>query len=289
MTVSESHFREIRTRIAQCIQELPALPVVVSRVLEESQKENVTATTLEKLIGSDQALAAKTLRVVNSAYYGMSKKIDSLSQAVVILGMQQIRNLVLSVSAMGLLSGQTPKQKQAHRNHWMHALATASAALTLARKKRIPSHEQEVAFIAGLLHDIGRLFLFTNFTEAYCAIDERARAGERLEWVEKQELGLTHSQVGQVLGHVWNFPDRICALMGEHEGPFTEDSNTLGLIVHISHQIADHLLWNPHALEAIDPVALAWMSDLEEEMFQIKNEVEAKIYAYEMLFGLLAA
>lgn len=289
MPPNESTFQETRARIAQLIQELPSLPIVVTKVLEETQKENVSATTIERLIGSDAALTAKTLRVVNSAYYGMSKQIESLSQAVVILGIQQLRNLVLSIGAMGAFRATTSAQKEAHRQHWMHSIASASAAITLARKRRVGTHDQEVAFVAGLLHDLGRLFLFTNFAETYIDIDRRAKNGEDLLDLERRHLGLTHSQVGQVLAHVWKFPDRLGELMGAHEGPFTDDSNTMGLIVHVAHLLADQVTWDPDALDRIDPVAKKWLDQFEEEVFQIRNEVEAKIYAYEMLYGMLAA
>lgn len=289
MPQNESAFQETRARIAQLVQELPSLPLVITKVLEETQKENVSATTIERLIGSDAALTAKTLRVVNSAYYGMSRQIESLSQAVVILGIQQLRNLVLSIGAMGVFRAATSTQKEAHRQYWMHSVASASAAITLARKRRVPTHDQEVAFVAGLLHDFGRLFLFTNFTETYIEIDKRAKSGENLQDLERRLLGLTHTQVGQVLAYVWKFPGRLAELMGEHEGPFADDTNTMGLIVHVSHLLADQVTWDPDAMERLDPVAKKWLDQFEEELFQIRNEVEAKIYAYEMLYGMLAA
>lgn len=289
MPSNESSFQETRARIAHLIQELPSLPIVVTKVLEETQKENVSATAIERLIGSDAALTAKTLRVVNSAYYGMSKQIESLSQAIVILGIQQLRNLVLSIGAMGMFRAVTTAQKEAHRQHWMHSIASASAAITLARKRRVSAHDQEVAFVAGLLHDIGRLFLFTNFTETYIELDQRYKNGDDLQSLERRHLGLTHAQVGQVLAHVWRFPDRLGELMGAHEGPFADESNTMGLIIHVSHLLADLVTWDPDALERLDPTAKKWLEQFEEEVFQIRNEVEAKIYAYEMLYGMLAA
>src|SRR4051794_5341481 len=90
----------LRQSIERAMTDLPALPNVVSRVLEEAEKPDASAAAIEKMIAADQALTSKVLRVVNSAYYGLSGQVTSLGQAIVILGLPQIRNLVLSVSAM---------------------------------------------------------------------------------------------------------------------------------------------------------------------------------------------
>ncbi len=289
MSFNDPELISIRAKIARAIQELPALPIVVTKVLEETQRETVSATEIERLIGSDPAIATKTLRIVNSAYYGMSKQIGSLSQAVVILGVQQLRNLVLSVGAMSMFKAQTVSVKEAHHKFWLHSIASASAGLTLARKKCLPSHEQEVAFVGGLLHDIGRLFLFTNFTDTYLEVDRRYREGEDLEVLEMRVLGLTHAQVGQVLARIWHFPDPLAELMGSHSGPFDSETDTLLLTMHVAHLLADQVLFNPDALQRLDPFAAEWLNGFDEEVLQIQNEVEARVCSFEKIYGLLAA
>src|SRR5215207_6784467 len=93
----------VRTSIEKSVQDLPALPTVVMRILKETESTDTCAQTIERMLGSEQALASKVLRVVNSAYYGLSGQVTSLSQAVMILGMPQVRNLVLSVSAVSVM------------------------------------------------------------------------------------------------------------------------------------------------------------------------------------------
>lgn len=289
MAFDDPELNNIRGKIARAIQELPALPVVVTKVLEVTQRETVSATEIERLIGSDPAIATKTLRIVNSAYYGMSKQIGSLSQAVVILGVQQLRNLVLSISAMSLFKAQSVSARDAHHKFWLHSIASASAGLTLARKRGLPSHEQEVAFVGGLLHDVGRLFLFTNFTETYLEIDRRFREGEVLEDLEMSLLGLTHAQVGQVLAQVWHFPEPLSELMGSHNGPFNSETDTLLLTMHVAHLLADQVLFDPNALSRLDPFASQWLDGFDEEVLQIQIEVEARVDSFEKIYGLLAA
>lgn len=279
----------IRTRIARAIQELPAVPAVVIRVLRETTNENVSAGELEKLLAADQALSAKALRVVNSAYYGMSRQIESLSQAVVILGIQQLRNLVLSLSAMSMIKPQTTAQKEIHRRFWIHSVASANAAQALARAKKLSTADQELAYIAGLLHDVGRLFLFTNFMETYMEIERRSGEGEPLDRVEKQNLGLTHAQVGQVLAHVWRFPERLGGLMGEHDGPFDGNSQPLAMVLHLAHCSANAILWRTPIETFAQTEPLLWMGWQPEDWAGFCQDMERKIVAYEGLYGTLAA
>jgi putative nucleotidyltransferase with HDIG domain len=280
----------IRARIARAVQELPALPTVVMRVLRETQNEAVSATHLEKLIGSDQAIASKALRIVNSAYYGMSKQVDSLSQAVVILGIQQLRNLVLSISAMSMIKAQTPTQRELHRRFWNHSLASAIGAQSLARAQRLPSTDQEFAYVAGLLHDIGRLFLFTNFTETYVELEKRACGAESLKRLEIETLGLTHAQVGQVLAHVWKFPERLADIMSDHEGPFDQGSqNPVAMCVHVAHLAANDIVYGEDVAEVPHPFVLQWLGMKEDDLSGLRNEIESKVKAYDTMYGQAAA
>src|ERR1700712_3732037 len=122
--VQETNINFVRRQIARALQDLPALPSVVGKVLSETENPNATAASIEKMISSDQVLASKVLRVVNSAYYGLSGQVTSLGQAIVILGMQQIRNLVLSVCALSQVKPTTPRQHEVLKQFWLHSFGT---------------------------------------------------------------------------------------------------------------------------------------------------------------------
>lgn len=281
MNPNDPQLQQIRARIARAIQELPALPNVVMRVLRETQNETISATHLEKLIGTDQAIASKALRIVNSAYYGMSKQVDTLSQAVVILGIQQLRNLVLSLSAMSMIKAQTPAQREMHRKFWTHSLATAIGAQQLTRHKRLNVTEQEFSYVAGLLHDVGRLFLFTNFTETYLEIERLVESGHTLRNAEIEALGLTHAQVGQVLAHVWKFPERLSEVMVNHEGPFNADSCQVTMAVHAAHVLALQPGNATEAPEGLDPYVAEWLALTQEDWATLRADIHQKLVAYE--------
>ncbi len=280
----------MREYVQKALQDLPALPQVLTRVLEETQREEVSASELEDILGTDQAVASRTLKVVNSAYYGLSKEVDSLTQATVILGIQQIRNLVLSISALSVMKSSTQKLKDLQQQFWLASIGTAFGAQSLARLKKLPLKEVELCFIGGLFHDLGRLFLFTNLTENYVQVEERVRStGKSLAVLERAMLGMSHTEVGGAMARHWNFPDSLVPFLEAHEGPFTGDEQPRLFVVHIAQGLAAEAFpsWIP--VSARDDVAHGW-ADLETEAQEaIRAEIAGRVAEFEGMFGLLAA
>jgi putative nucleotidyltransferase with HDIG domain len=288
MTLSIDN-RFLRRTIEKAVRDLPALPAVVSRVLVEMEKPNTGAAQLEKFIATDQALTMKVLRVVNSAYYGLPGQVSSLGQAIVILGQQQIRNLLLSVGAISNLHARTPRQLETLRQFWKHSFSTASAAQNLAHIKGLSSKDIEVAFVGGLLHDIGRLFLFVNFTEVYD--DLVTYAGERDMVVEEAEtmfLGMSHGEIGEEMARTWRLPEVLCNLIGRHEGPFQVGSEPLEMVVHYSDCLTKHLYFPPesHHLIKVDSYAQEWLALSPEDVEAVRQGVEQHMQEAIDILGL---
>ncbi len=282
----------VQKSIEKALADLPALPSVVTRVLHETESPSVSAAAIEKLIATDQALASKVLRVVNSAYYGLSGQVTSLGQAIVILGMQQIRNLVLSVGAMSALKTTTPRQQEVLKLFWLHSFAAAACGGLICKKKKVPAREAEAVFVAGLLHDIGRLFLFATFTQTYDQVIKFA--SEKKIVVERAEvllLGMNHGGIGAEMAKKWNLPPLLVDLIGTHEGPFTEGDDPMKFVLHYADTLTKHLYF-PNCEPApvdIDPCAIAWLDFSAEDEEWIRSETEMKIEEASALFGLLAA
>lgn len=291
MTLSVDN-RFLRKTIEKALKDLPALPAAVAKILSEIENPNVSAAQLEKLIATDQGLASRVLRVVNSAYYGLSGQVSSLSQAVVILGIQQVRNLVLSVGAISNIQPRTARQRETMRLFWQHSFGTAAATEIILNFKRIPQKDVETAFVGGLLHDIGRLFLFVNFTEIY---DDLIRySSERQIPVEEAEMafmGLTHSQVGAEMAVAWKLPITITNLIAHHEGPFTEEDSPLEMAVHLGDWLTKTTYYSEEQIMqyAADPIAFAWLGMSEQELETLKNATMARIEDAAALLGLDAA
>src|SRR5579862_3113865 len=235
----------VRMSIEKSLRDLPALPDIVARVLKETENQDVSAQNVEKLLSSDQALASKVLRVVNSAYYGLSGQITNLSQAIMILGMPQVRNLVLSVSAISAMKPKTPRQHETLKLFWLHAFGTAAVTQIIAQQKRMKVNDVEALFLGGLLHDIGRLFLFSMFTQTYDQVIKYALDKEiTVPEAEVKLLGLNHSQIGAAMAEAWKLPRPLVDLIARHEGPFDLGCDPTIFAVHAGDNLTQHLYFN---------------------------------------------
>jgi len=202
---------------------------------------NASAEELNRLISLDQGLASKILRIVNSAYYGFPKRISTITHAVVILGFNTVRNLVLGVSAFGLLSQKSTPTGLNRVKFWEHSVAAAVAAGILAKRKQIRNRNVvEEAFIGGLLHDIGELFLDCYFPVQY-AVTLAHAAREEISMLEAERaiLGLDHVMIGRQIAERWNFPPSLMAAVGANDDPVPEaDHFESAALVHAANWIA---------------------------------------------------
>ena len=188
------------------LHQLPAIPAVVQEVVASFSQPNVDIDKLAGKIGQDQALTAKILRVSNSSFYGFPRKIASLHDAVVIMGFAGVRSLVLStglIHAFEQASGGTLNRAE----YWKRSLRVATYAKAVAScLKQSP----EIAFTAGLLHDIGQLVLDTCLPEQYQqAIDKAQAENCDLMTAEAAVLGFQHDALGAEVARRWNFPTVI--------------------------------------------------------------------------------
>lgn len=284
----------VKTSIEKSVQDLPALPGVVTRILKETEDPDTCAQTIERMIGMEPALASKVLRVVNSAYYGLSGQVTSLAQATVILGLQQVRNLVLSVGAFSTMKPKTPRQNQMMESFWLHSFGTAAATQCISQRKKLSITEGETAFVGGLLHDIGRLFLFSNFTQTYDQVVAYADHKKvQVEVAEKKLLGLTHSDVGMQMAIHWKLPKALVRIIGGHEGPFKDDTAPDPLLysVHIGDWLTKGLYFDGEQVPIQNPpaIVLDWLGFSDQDLDLLRQETGQKIEDAKEMYGLLAA
>ncbi|MEA2551919.1 MAG: hypothetical protein QOJ65_95 [Fimbriimonadaceae bacterium] len=278
--------------IDKALEDLPAMPGIIIRVLEETEKPEPSAAIIEAIISSDQAIAAKVLRIVNSAYYGVPGRISSLGQAVVILGTQQVRNLVLSAAAMSVLPAKVPGQHEALRSFWTHSYATATAAQLISRVKELTSVDAETVFVGGLLHDIGRLFLLTHFPEMYeDALTRAIQSGGGLEDYEALVFGARHNEIGAAIAERWELPAQLIEIIRDHEGPFRDGAPLPILVVHAADAMAKTLFGSGAALLNfdIDPVAQEWLGFAPADYQSLRDEAIERVEEATGTYGLLSA
>jgi putative nucleotidyltransferase with HDIG domain len=218
----ELQHKELDTLVAR-IGDLPAMPTIAVRIMEMISDPSTSANRLQAMISRDQALTAKVLKIANSAMFGVSRDISTLSHAVVILGFSTIRSIVLAASTKSIYHGGRQVAGFSTKLLWQHALASASIARMIAVVKK--GLDVEEAFIAGLLHDIGKSVLNNNFHEKYSQVVQTAyNTGGEFQEVEKQIIGFDHTQVGALVARKWNLSMSFEDAILFHHSPENADA-----------------------------------------------------------------
>ncbi len=201
------HLDELLAEIA----ELRPLPAVATRIVQLTEDDRFSAHELATVIASDQALTARLLRLGNSAYYGASRKIGTVRDAVVLLGFRTVRQVSL---ASCLMEDQRPLSHLDYEDFWQFSIATGLLAEILAR---VEGHHQDVAFTAGVVHNIGLLALDQHRPALVGEVLARARTqSETLHQAERGLFGFTDADLGGALTEHWNFPAPLCNAVREH-------------------------------------------------------------------------
>ncbi len=212
----------LKSQIMQKIEEVPSLPAIVYKVMELVNSDKSSAPDFEKVVASDQALAARMLRMANSSFYSLSRKVSTISDAVVYLGHNTIRSLVLGATTSSLFKRNLPAYGYQHEGLWQHANIVASLSREVAASARLTSEEIESCYVAGLLHDIGKLILGPFAQKQAENFTTRLEAGNDILVVEQELLGFTHCDIGRILLDKWKLPKNLVETVYHHHQP--EDS-----------------------------------------------------------------
>jgi|GEM_PF-779234 putative nucleotidyltransferase with HDIG domain len=210
--------------------DIAPLPAIVMELIASLGREQINSHELAQKLGSDPALTARTLRLANSSFYGRSNQVSTIDQAIAILGYNSIRTLV-TASAVVAHFPETRCVGFDHAGFWRHSIGTALWARALARRL---GHNQDQAFMTGILHDIGRLVLVTRWPRRYQAVLLRHRAACPLALAERQEFDADHAAAGALLMRHWHFPAFFGEVIAAHHDTATQDPACLLL------QLANH-------------------------------------------------
>lgn len=201
-------------QLVEEIADLRPLPPVAAQVLQIAEGEHFSAHELAQAISSDPALTARVLRAANSAYYGFPRHITTVRDAVVLLGFRQVRSVALAACAVGAMP---VRETIDTRLFWRHAVTVALLAQSMARAER--GAQEEEAFTAGVLHNIGRLALDQARPDQFREAVMLARAGRMtLHEAERDIFGFTDAEVGGALALRWQFPADLALAIARHAG-----------------------------------------------------------------------
>lgn len=207
-------FRHFERSLGENENMMPALPQALVRVQKAIQDTGVSAKDLAEVILHDPSLTASVLRLANSAYYRHSRaNIRTITSAIVLLGFETIRNLALGLSVYNMLN-RLPRARN-YRSIWRHSLCCAVCAQRFARCMDLPVPEE--AFVAGLLHDMGKLILGQFFPEHYAQVLNASEKGKSLIGAENEVLKCSHLDAGMFIASYWSFPSDIVEAIGQHE------------------------------------------------------------------------
>lgn len=211
---------------------LPSLPAIFVQIRDVISQPSSSASQISNVIDKDTSLSAKLLRIVNSALYGRMTKVDSLSRAVTIIGTRQLSELALGVSVLSVFKD-IPSELINMKMFWAHSTAVAIATRSIAGQLKMEGSERP--FIAGLLHDIGRLILFQYYSESARTVLLKARAsGELLYETEENLLGLDHAIIGGRALKKWQFPPALVEAVAYHHQPRKATHLTEATLVHVA-------------------------------------------------------
>ena len=267
------------TEVVRQLQNLPTLSVAVLDLLNCIDQDDIDLVTLARKLSYDQALTAKTLRFANSSFFGSQSKVTTIQQAISLLGVQTVRHLMMATGLAGHFpEGDCPGFNT--RAFWCHSVATAVCCKVLAMHLHL---NQDFAFTAGLLHDVGRLVLVSRFPQQYAAVIAlRASLDCNLLDAERAVLGTDHVIVGQALAVQWNFSELIQKAIAGHHAPETFGNASIASIVHVANSIVHALDLGDVEDDLVTPLSKAAWDCLglqEHEYAKIFRETEMQFEA----------
>jgi len=247
MSVSTADREQIVANAIQEISHIATLPEVTLKIIELVEDPSSTAQDLHNIISYDPALCSRLLKVVNSAFYGLPGQIGSINRAIVLLGLNAVKNIAIAASLAKLFRGGDLTPNFSARDLWKHSTATAAGAKLIADKLKIGLPDE--AFLAGLIHDIGVMVELQADRHKLIEVVDQLEVDKdgvptkcMLE-IEEQVFGATHQDFGAGLCDKWKFPRTFHHVTGSHHDPFDvpADNRLLTCIVYVADRMAADL------------------------------------------------
>ncbi|MFP4520588.1 MAG: HDOD domain-containing protein [Fibrobacterota bacterium] len=217
--------KEELKQITDKITGLPTLPTVITRITQLMQNPHTTADEVGKAITTDQSLASKVLKLVNSAFYGFPGRINTITHAIVILGFNTVKNIVLTASIFEVFGGRDSDSFDIEK-FWLHSIACGATSKTIAEHLKLKSAEE--CFISGLLHDIGKLIFDQYVNEDFAKVVKAAsKKNILIKDAENEMMGVSHNEIGGWLCNKWKLPDDLRNAVQYHHSPELADDKTM--------------------------------------------------------------
>jgi len=240
------------------IVRLPSLPKVVQEVMQILSNDKVDINQLASLIKQDAVIAAKVLKMANSSFYGVTRAVKNIDDAVAILGLAKLRSLVIASGVTGAVANVPGLDL---KRFWIHSLLAASISRDIAKQMEL---DAEVAYIAGLLHNIGDLLLHLVSPAMSAEVDALCAdtCSEQRCLVERDVIGLDHCQIGEELALRWSFPTEISRVLHYYATPLDKNACAIAPVVYIAVQITQGLVRGDDA----DTISLSLNAEVAQHL-----------------------
>lgn len=214
-------------KLNRFIQNMPPLPITVSKILEITKDQNVSAQELNNVISLDPVLTGRILKLINSAYYSLPNQITSIVRAIIMLGINTVKNLALSTSVLNTVNKRENFNALDMDGFWRHSICVGVISKTFANKQKVDIKAQEEYFVAGLLHDIGKIPLNSQIPDKYIMAMTLSRQEKSpLFQAETKVFGINHTDVGITISKQWRLNPSLQETICYHHD-FTMASDNL--------------------------------------------------------------
>jgi len=221
-------------------EDLPVLPQVHSQAMRIAQNPESNISELKEILKYDPALTATILKISNSAYYGFSHKVESLQTALVMLGLREVTNLIVTAAIVHTFPTDEMSKNFDAEKFWLHTVSTGILSGFLVHYLKLATNGD--VFTGGLLHDLGRVLLASHFPEEFdkcIAYSREKKVAPRI--AERYVLGIDHSAIGGYLATRWELPESLTAMIRYHHAPNRENYHMLDVaVVHLANRLSKH-------------------------------------------------
>ena len=280
--------REEILQVLRNIRNLPTLPDVVMEILRLCDDQSATTREISQLIEKDPVLTTKVLKLVNSSYFGLSKEIFSVNQALVLIGYNNLKSLIMSASMLQVFHQDSQVGSFSRKALWKHSIGVGIGARFLAKRLRIGDSEQ--AFVAGLIHDVGKViidwFFHPQFEEIIGMVD---RDQCWIRDAESRVMQVTHEEVGSYLASRWNLPDMLIEAIAFHHSPSCSQEHA---VTAAQVQLADALIRELGIGYGGDPTIpqvdgeISTILSISESPDELVEDLREELEKSEDLFGM---
>lgn len=264
--------KEVKRKLRK-MEGLPTLPPIVQKLNTMIEDEKVSLSQIAEVIEKDQVITSKILRLANSAFYGFPKRISTVKNALMLLGLNVVKILITTLSIFEIL----------HREDvglWEHSIGVAACCKIIAEKLGLKD-PQEIA-TAGLLHDLGRVIEKVGFPEEYSKIIELIKDGKDPLQAEEEVLGINHAEIGASLMRLWNLPDRLIeAVEAHHDLKRAKEFKKEASVVHISDILIHARGYGETPYQRVPPLDDRCLKNLKIDFPFLKDvlfKLEPKLY-----------